>query len=101
MSVSSSVWDSVGVSGTEAGDVSGVEEGCFGDVIYMGLEGEGGIENDTKVADFGGGGDSGVINGQGEVSVGAGEGIWTNDYYFRFVAVEFEKVCLHPGFYFS
>ena len=56
-----------------------MEKGCFGDVVDMGLKGEGGIEDDTKVADFGGGGDGGVINSQGEVSGGAGEGIWTND----------------------
>ena len=67
----------------------------------MGLEGEGGVKDDTEVADLGGWGDSGAVNSEGEVVGGAGEGVWANDEDFGFIAVELEKVCLHPGFYFS
>ena len=52
----------LGECGTEAGNVAEMEEGCVGDVIDMGLEGECGIQDDTKVADFGGGGDDGVVD---------------------------------------
>ena len=91
----------LGECGTEAGNVAEMKEGSFGDVIDMGLEGKFGIHDDTEVTDFGRGGDDGVVDVQGEVDGGAGEGIWTNDDYFRFVTVEFEKVVLHPVFYFS
>ena len=43
----------------------------------------------TAVADSGGGGDGGTINGEGEIRCGAGEGVGANDEYFGFIAVEF------------
>ena len=73
--------------GAEAGNVTEMVESSFCDVVDMGFEGEGGVQDDTKVADVGGGGDGGVVNVKGEISGGAGEGIWTNDDYFRFIAV--------------
>lgn len=30
----------------------GVEGGCFGDVVYLGQEREGGVKDNSKVADF-------------------------------------------------
>jgi hypothetical protein len=88
----------LGECGTEAGNVTEVEKGCFGNIIDMGLVGEGGIQDDTKVADFIGGGDGGSVNVEGEIYGGAGEGIRTNDEDFGFIAVEFEEVVLHPSF---
>lgn len=64
-----------------------MKEGCFSDIVDMGLVGEGGIQDDTKIADFGGGGDDGAVNVQGEVCGGAGEGIGTNNEDFGFIAV--------------
>ena len=88
---------SLGECGTEACNVTEVKKGSFCDVVDMGLVGEGGVHDDTKVADFIGGGDSGAVNVEGEMLSGAGEGIRTNDEDFGFIAVEFEEVVLHPG----
>ena len=41
-----------------------MEEGGFGDLINVGEEREGGVENDAKVADAGGGCDSGSIDAE-------------------------------------
>ena len=38
---------------------------------------------------------------EGEVMDRCGELFWSNDYYLRFIAVEFQEVELEPGFYFS
>ena len=55
------------------GQCCGGGKGSFGDLVDMGLEGEGGVKDDTQVADLGGWGDSGAINSEGEVLTGAGE----------------------------
>ena len=65
----------LGKCGTEAGNVTEVEKCCFGDLVDVGLKGEGGIQNVAKVADRGGGGNNGAVNVQGEVMEGAGEGV--------------------------
>jgi len=62
----------------------------------MGEEREGGVKDDAEVADLGGGGDDGAINIERDGLCGAGEGVRADDEYFRFVAVEFDKVLLHP-----
>ena len=69
----------------EAGDVSEVENGSFGNMVDMGEEGESGVQW------------SGAVNVEGEVMSGVGEGVRTSDENFGFVGVEFEKVMLHPG----
>ena len=56
-----------------------MKEGSFGDVICVGEEGEGGIEDETEVADLGGGGDNGAVDGEGEVLSRAGEGFGADD----------------------
>lgn len=75
-----------------------MEESGFGDVICMGKEREGGVEDEAEVADLGGGGDDGAVYVKGEILCRAGEGGRANNKDFCFIAVEFEKVCLHPGF---
>ena len=59
-------------------------------------EREAGVQDDTKAADLGGRGDQGAINT--ETVAGAGKGVRANDYDFRFIAVEFQDVFLHPCF---
>ena len=39
-----------------------MEEGSFGDVVGVGSEREGGVKDDSEVADLGGGGDDGAID---------------------------------------
>ena len=74
-----------------------MEKGSFGNMVNMGEEGESGVQDNSKITDFGGGGDGGAVNVKGEVLSGVGEGVRTNDEDFGFVGVEFEKVILHPG----
>ena len=61
--------------GAEAGDVSEVEKGSFGNMVNMGEEGESGVQDNSKVTDFGGGGDGGAVNVKGEVQSGLSEGV--------------------------
>ena len=81
----------------EAGDVSEVENGSFGNMVDMGEEGESGVKDNSKVTDLGRGGNGGAVNVKGEVLSGVGEGVRTKDEDFGLVGVEFEKVILHPG----
>ena len=74
-----------------------MEKGSFGNMVNMGEEGESGVQDNSKVTDFGGGGDGGAVNVKGEVLSGVSEGVRTNDEDFGFVGVEFEKAVLHPG----
>ena len=39
-----------------------MEEGSFGDVVGVGSEREGGVKDDSEVADLGGGRDDGAID---------------------------------------
>ena len=73
-------------------------EGFFGDQFYMRQEGEGGVQDDSKVTDMRGGVDNGFVDVQCEGAYGFGEGFGTDDQDFRFIAVEFEEVHLHPVF---
>ena len=66
-------------------------------MVDMGEEGESGVQDNSKVTDFGGGGDGGAVNVKVEVLHGVGEGVRTNEEDFGFVGVEFEKVILHSG----
>lgn len=68
-----------------------MEEGYFDQLTDVWLKGEGGVEYYAKVACLGGGGNRDGIDVECEV-VGFGEG------ELCFVAVEFERVLLHPGF---
>ena len=77
--VNEGLGSSVGEHGAEAGNVAEVKEGSLGDLVDMGLEGEGRVKEDTEVADSGGGGDSGAIDTEGEIMRGAGEGVRTDD----------------------
>ena len=43
-----------GQFGAEAGDASEVEKGGFGNMVNVGVEGEGGVQDNSKVTDFGG-----------------------------------------------
>ena len=70
----------------------------FGDLFYMRQEGEGGVQDDSKVTDMRGGVDNGFVDVQCEGAYGFGEGFGTDDQDFRFIAVEFEEVHLHPVF---
>ena len=51
-----------------------------------------------RFTDVRGGGQSGVVNVDGQVVGGLGEGFRTDYDEVCFVTVEFEKVYLHPGF---
>ena len=44
--------------GTDVGNVAELEKCCFSDLVDVRLEGEGGIQDDTKFADLDGGGDN-------------------------------------------
>ena len=56
------------------------------------------IENDAKIPDVWGGGQSAVVEVEAEVSGGSGEGCGTNDDDIRFVTVQLEVVSLqHVG----
>ena len=58
----------------------------------MGIEGEGGVHDESEVASQGGGGDGGVVDGEGDGS-GFVEGRFgANEEEFSFVAVELEEV---------
>jgi len=85
-----------GQGGPEACNVPQMKEGCFCDMVGMGEEREGGVENDAEVADLGGRIDDGAIDIEREGLGGAGEGVMADDEYFRLVAVEFQKALLHP-----
>ena len=78
---------SVGEHGAEAGNVAEVKKGGFGDLVDMGLEGEGRVKEDTEVAHSGGGGDSGAIDTEGEVMSGAGEGVRADYEDFGLIAI--------------
>ena len=54
--------------GAESGDVSEMVEGRFCYGFYMGLEREGGVQDDSQVADFGGRGDGAAVNGEKQVA---------------------------------
>ena len=88
--VNEGLGSSVREHGAEAGNVTEVKEGSFCDLVDVGQEREGRVKEDSKVADLGGGGDSGAVNTEGEVVRGAGEGVGADDYYFRFVTVELQ-----------
>lgn len=75
-----------------------MEESGFGDVVCVGKEREGGVKDEAEVADLGGGGDVGAVDVEGEVLDGAGKRVRADDQDFGFIAVEFEKIGLHPGF---
>lgn len=83
----------------ETGYIFEMEEDSFGDVLDMVFKGEVAVENDSEVAD--GRGQSGIVNGEGDVVIVFGEGFGTDDDHFRFITVQFEEVVLHPGSYFS
>ena len=50
-----------------------MEKGSPGDVVDVVFEGEVAVEDDSKVADVRGGGQSGVVDGEAEVVSGFGE----------------------------
>ena len=50
----------------EACNVPEVKEGSFGDVVGVGQEREGGVEDNSEVADLGGRGSVGAIDGERE-----------------------------------
>ena len=52
-----------------------MEKGSFGNMVNMGEEGESGVRDNSKVTDFGGGGDGGAVNVKGEVKSGLSEGV--------------------------
>lgn len=56
-----------------------MEEGRPGDVIDVLFEGEVTIEDDAEVTNVRGGGEGGVVNVDGEVMGGVGEGFGTDD----------------------
>ena len=45
-----------------------MEKDSFGNMVNMGEEGESGVQDNSKVTDFGGGGDGGAVNVKGDVS---------------------------------
>ena len=53
-----------GESGSKTCYVPEVEEGCFGDVVYVFFEGECGVHVDAKVSDQGGGSDRVTIDAE-------------------------------------
>ena len=52
-----------------------MEKGSFGNMVNMGEEGESGVQDNSKVTDFGGGGDGGAVNVEGEVQSGLSEAV--------------------------
>ena len=64
-----------------------MKEGCFGDLFDVMVEAEVIVEDDTKVAAEGGGGQCGVVYSEVEILSCLGEGIWTNEDHIRFVVV--------------
>ena len=52
-----------------------MEKGSFGNMVNMGEERESGVQDNSKVTDFGGGGDGGAVNVKGEVQSGLSEGV--------------------------
>lgn len=75
-----------------------MEEGYFDQLTDVWLKGEGGVEYYAKVACLGGGGNRDANDVECEV-VGFGEGRFgADEEELCFVAVEFERVLLHPGF---
>ena len=52
-----------------------MEKGSSGNMVNMGEEGESGVQDNSKVTDFGGGGDGGAVNVKGEVQSGLSEGV--------------------------
>ena len=70
-------------------------------MVGVGSEREGVVEDDSEVADLGGGGDDGANDVEREGLGWAGEVFWADYEYFWFIAVEFEKILLHPWFYIS
>lgn len=84
--------------GSDFGDVTEVEERGFDDMADVGLKGEGGIKDHTKVSGLGRWGDNGVVNGESGVIGFAECGFGANEKKFCFVTVKFEKVVLHPDF---
>ena len=78
-----------------------MEEGCLGDLFDVFVEGEGLVKYDALVPDVRGGLNWKAVYVEGEVMDRCGELFWSNDYYLRFIAVEFQEVELEPGFYFS
>ena len=64
-----------------------MEEGGPGDLVDVSVKREFGVEDDSQVPDVRGGGQSGVVESEGEVLGGSGEGCGANDDYVRFVTV--------------
>lgn len=85
--------------GSEFGDVAEMKEGGFNDMADVRLKGEGGIKDHAKIAGLGRWGDSGAIDGESGVIDFAECGFGAYEEEFCLIAVEFEEIMLHPGFY--
>ena len=57
-----------------------MEEGGFGDRFDVGFEGEGGVKNDTQVADLGGWEDGAAVNVEEEISNLLERSLWGHNH---------------------
>ena len=67
-------------------------EGGFGNRFDVRLEGEGGVQDDSQVADFSGRGDGAAVNGEKQVSNLLELRLGSHNHELRFIVVDFEQV---------